>query len=257
MLNQRKMIIAVGCSFAALFSSLIIATISPIETDVVEEPPHINADRYPASISSSDLLARSPLSYPVIKAKVFNLSAVSKYRLRAGDTLGKLATAWHIKVSKLACRNGIQNPDVVFPGKWIFKNGTEKCKTVAAVQPVQRTVHITHSSSAVEIAITFAINQVGDPYVWSGDGPDGWDCSGLVHAAFANAGIHISRTTRTLINDGYAVSHSGMQRGDLVFPSGGHVGIYLGDGQMVHSPQPGETVKVSDVYDFYAARRVT
>ncbi|MFR1384289.1 MAG: C40 family peptidase, partial [Clostridioides difficile] len=65
-----------------------------------------------------------------------------------------------------------------------------------------------------------------------------------------------SRTTYSQINVGVPVSQDQLQPGDLVFPHTGHVGIYVGNGQMIHAPQTGDVVKVSPVYKFYAARRV-
>ena len=70
------------------------------------------------------------------------------------------------------------------------------------------------------------------------------------------AGIDISRTTYSQINDGQAVSQDQLQPGDLVFPHAGHVGIYVGNGQMIHAPQTGDVVKVGPVYNFYAGRRI-
>lgn len=112
------------------------------------------------------------------------------------------------------------------------------------------------NSSAVEIAIAFALAQVGKPYIWGATGPNGYDCSGLVMTAFSKAGINLPRTTRTIIGRGKPVSRAQLTRGDLVWPSSGHVGIYLGNGQFVHAPQPGERVKVSNLYAFYAGRRL-
>jgi len=108
----------------------------------------------------------------------------------------------------------------------------------------------------VEAVIQFALSQVGKPYVWGATGPNSYDCSGLVMTAFSKIGIKLPRTTRTMVNAGKSVSKAAMQRGDIVFPQAGHVAIYLGDGMMVHSPQPGERVKVSKVYSFYTARRL-
>ena len=55
---------------------------------------------------------------------------------------------------------------------------------------------------------------------------------------------------------GQAVSRSELQAGDIVFPSAHHVGIYIGDGKIVHAPQTGDVVKVSNIWSFYAARRL-
>lgn len=115
---------------------------------------------------------------------------------------------------------------------------------------------VEHAPAGIESVIQFALAQLGKPYRWGAAGPSSYDCSGLVMAAFSKIGIQLPHYTRALIGYGKAVSRSGLQRGDIVFPSGHHVAIYLGNGQMIHAPQPGEVVKISSVYAFYAARRL-
>jgi cell wall-associated NlpC family hydrolase len=111
-------------------------------------------------------------------------------------------------------------------------------------------------SNATEVAIAYAMSKLGHAYVWGATGPNNFDCSGLVQAAFRSAGIQLPRTTKTIISRGTPVSRSAMQRGDLIWTSSGHIGIYLGGNKMIHSPQPGDVVKISTVWSFYAARRL-
>ncbi len=108
------------------------------------------------------------------------------------------------------------------------------------------------NASAVETAIWFASQQLGEPYRLGGAGPDTWDCSGLTKAAYAYAGIGIgshSATNQysTLAGRGKAVSLSQIQRGDLLFwGSGGsysHVAIYLGGGRILEAPRAGVPVR--------------
>lgn len=102
-----------------------------------------------------------------------------------------------------------------------------------------------------------AYKYLGTPYVWGATGPSTFDCSGFTSYVYRHAaGMEISRTTYTQINVGQPVSQDQLQPGDLVFPNAGHVGIYVGNGQMIHAPQTGDVVKVGPVYSFYAARRV-
>jgi cell wall-associated NlpC family hydrolase len=113
------------------------------------------------------------------------------------------------------------------------------------------------SSNAVAAAIALAKAQIGCPYVWGAAGPcaDGYDCSGLVYAAYAAAGIHIARTTYQWQQDGPVVPLSQIQPGDLLFSSGsdgtstnpGHVVMYLGGGQVIQAPQAGEDVQIDPV----------
>ena len=109
-------------------------------------------------------------------------------------------------------------------------------------------------SSAV---LNEAYKHLGKAYVYGATGADTFDCSGFTQYVYKHAtGIDISRTTYSQINVGTPVSQSDLQPGDLVFPHAGHVGIYVGNGQMIHAPQTGDVVKVSPVYKFYAARRI-
>ena len=108
----------------------------------------------------------------------------------------------------------------------------------------------------IETVIAFALSQVGKPYRWAAAGPSSYDCSGLVMAAFSKIGIRLPHFTGAIIKFGKIVSYAELRRGDIVFPGTRHVAIYLGNKKMVHAPQPGESVKVSSVYAFYAGRRL-
>ncbi|MEU9185184.1 NlpC/P60 family protein [Streptomyces sp. NPDC048484] len=116
-----------------------------------------------------------------------------------------------------------------------------------------------HSRSAA--AVSYAYGKLGSPYVWGATGPDAFDCSGLMQAAFRAAGISLPRTTYAQINAGRRVSRSELQPGDLVFFYSGisHVGLYVGNGQMVHAPNPSEPVREAPVDEmpFAGATRVT
>ena len=104
--------------------------------------------------------------------------------------------------------------------------------------------------------VNYAKKFINVPYKFGGSNPSGFDCSGLVQYVYNNFGIHISRTTKTQINDGKEVGRNQLQLGDLVFPSNNHVTIYIGNGQVLHAPQPGESVKISKLWAFWRARRI-
>lgn len=114
-----------------------------------------------------------------------------------------------------------------------------------------------HSATGNAI-VDFAYKYLGTPYVFGATGPNAFDCSGFTMFVYENAaGINITRTTYTQIGVGTPVAYGDLQPGDLVFTYGNeHVGIYVGGGQYIHAPQPGEGVKVSPVTSFYAARRI-
>ncbi|MER6024880.1 NlpC/P60 family protein [Streptomyces sp. NPDC001851] len=109
-------------------------------------------------------------------------------------------------------------------------------------------------------AVSYAYAKLGSPYVWGASGPNAFDCSGLAQAAYRSAGISLPRTTYTQINAGRRVSRSELQPGDLVFFYSGisHVGIYVGNGQMIHAPNPSAPVRLApvDLMPFAGATRV-
>lgn len=113
------------------------------------------------------------------------------------------------------------------------------------------------SAGNAQAILNEAYKHLGASYVWGATGPSTFDCSGFTQYVYEHAaGIDITRTTYTQINVGQPVSEDQLQPGDLVFPHTGHVGIYVGNGQMIHAPQTGDVVKVGPVYSFYAARRI-
>ncbi len=103
-------------------------------------------------------------------------------------------------------------------------------------------------------AVAYAYSKLGDPYVYGATGPNSFDCSGLVQAAWASAGVAIPRTTYEQVAALPAVSTSDLQPGDLLFFDGdGHVGIYVGGNELIDAPQTGENVEKVPLSGWYAA----
>ncbi|MFE9646927.1 NlpC/P60 family protein [Streptomyces sp. NPDC006365] len=115
-------------------------------------------------------------------------------------------------------------------------------------------------NSRAAAAISYAYEKLGSPYVWGATGPDAFDCSGLMQAAYRSAGISLPRTTYAQIDAGERVSRAGLRPGDLVFfySSISHVGLYVGNGQMIHAPNPSAPVRLAplDEMPFAGATRV-
>ncbi|WP_406455632.1 NlpC/P60 family protein [Streptomyces sp. NBC_01622] len=115
-------------------------------------------------------------------------------------------------------------------------------------------------NSRAAAAVSYAYQKLGSPYVWGATGPNAFDCSGLVQAAYNSAGVSLPRTTYAQINAGQRVSRDELRPGDLVFFYSGisHVGIYVGDGQMIHAPNPSAPVRLApiDQMPFAGATRV-
>ncbi|MFJ9423961.1 NlpC/P60 family protein [Streptomyces sp. NPDC101249] len=109
-------------------------------------------------------------------------------------------------------------------------------------------------------AVAYAYAKLGSPYVWGATGPNAFDCSGLVQAAYRAAGVSLPRTTYAQIGAGRRVSRADLRPGDLVFFYSGisHVGIYVGGGRMIHAPNPSAPVRLAPVDEmpFAGATRV-
>jgi cell wall-associated NlpC family hydrolase len=105
-------------------------------------------------------------------------------------------------------------------------------------------------AAKAEKVLAFARAQIGKPYVWGATGPGSYDCSGLTQAAWKAAGVTLPRTTYDQVNAGTTVSLTNARPGDLIFfyDDISHVGIYIGNGMMIHAPKPGAYVREESVY---------
>ena len=134
---------------------------------------------------------------------------------------------------------------------------TERTAPGAAPAPARAAA----ASGAAAVAVDTALAQVGDRYVWGAGGPDAFDCSGLTSYAYRAAGISLPHSSRSQSQMGRAVSRSELQPGDLLFfySPVSHVGMYIGNGQMVHastSSQPVKVASIDSMPSYNSARRV-
>jgi hypothetical protein len=107
-------------------------------------------------------------------------------------------------------------------------------------------------ASSLDAAIAFAEGQLGKPYVWGGNGPNGYDCSGLVQQAFLRAGLQLPRVAVDQFRATRPIAAADLRRGDLLFWSYSgrvtgihHVAVYLGGGRYIEAPRPGKDVRIS------------
>lgn len=112
-----------------------------------------------------------------------------------------------------------------------------------------------------ELISASALAQLGRPYRYGGNGPDDFDCSGLVRFAHAARGISVPRTTDAQLRAARPVSEDDMQAGDVLFfriddDKVSHVAIYTGDGRFVHAPQSGRAVESRPLADSWYSRRL-
>jgi cell wall-associated NlpC family hydrolase len=138
------------------------------------------------------------------------------------------------RASRDAVRQANGGGDTSGPG------GTLSCGSVSINAPTAR----------VQRVIDFACAQLGKPYVWAADGPGSYDCSGLTMAAWAQGGVSLPHSSRMQAGYGTSVSRSNLQVGDLVFFYSpiSHVGIYIGNGLMIHAPHTGDVVKIAPMH---------
>ncbi|WP_307109697.1 C40 family peptidase [Rhodococcus sp. SORGH_AS_0303] len=108
-------------------------------------------------------------------------------------------------------------------------------------------------------ALSAAFTQIGKPYVWGATGPDGYDCSGLVVWAYKQIGKTLPRSSQAQAAGGTPVDKANLQPGDVVlfYPDASHVGLYAGNGNVVHASTFGVPVRVESMasWPFYGARR--
>jgi len=103
------------------------------------------------------------------------------------------------------------------------------------------------ASGRAAIAVNAALAELGDPYVWGADGPNSYDCSGLMMWAWGKAGVSLSHSSKAQTGEGRPVSKSDLMPGDLIFYYSpvSHVAMYLGNGRIVHAPRPGKSVEIA------------
>lgn len=111
-------------------------------------------------------------------------------------------------------------------------------------------------SSRASIALKFALQQIGDIYVWAAAGPTRWDCSGLTMRAYQAAGVSLPHSSRVQIKYGKSISYTNLKPGDLLFFGKpiSHVSIYMGNRKMVQAPRPGKKVEVVSLTRMFGAK---
>jgi cell wall-associated NlpC family hydrolase len=190
--------------------------------------------------------AEGPMQFEPATFAQYAVNADPSARLSPYDPADAIYTA-----AAMLCANGAASGTEAEIRQAIFAYNHSQAY-VAGVLTWATRYTLPAPSGLAATAIAFAVRQIGKPYQWGATGPDAYDCSGLVYAAYAAAGIHIARTTYQWRQDGPQIPLSQIQSGDLLFSAGsdgtpanpGHVVMYLGGGQIIQAPQTGEDVQI-------------
>jgi cell wall-associated NlpC family hydrolase len=131
-----------------------------------------------------------------------------------------------------------------------------------STQTVAAPAAVVAPNPTAQVAVDTALAQLGKGYAWAGTGPNVYDCSGLTQFAYRAAGVALPHSSGMQSTMGVPVSRADLQPGDLVFfySPVGHVGMYIGNGLMVHAPSAGDVVKITSVdamWGYNTARRLT
>ncbi len=236
---------------ATLATTIATPTPSPTVTPTTPAPSPTTPPPAPttAPTTSTPTPPPAPLVLPAVTGQVRATAALMIRTTSGSDfvNLGDVPTGTILNVTGVVT-NGVAQ--IVYQGavRWVNAN---------YIVPV---TNIGPSSNAAAAIVSFALSQVGKAYVWGGNGPNAYDCSGLTVAAYKAAGITIPRTSYSQWTIGTPVSLGNLQPGDLVFYYSGisHVGIYIGNGRIVHAANPTSGVTTSSVTSmpFQGGRRV-
>lgn len=147
--------------------------------------------------------------------------------------------------------------------KVIIKPVDKIVKVGSKERPVTPTSSAAYNSDKAKGAVNVAWAQVNNraPYVFGGSSPSGFDCSGLTSYVYRQVGISLPHSSAAQANYGVAISKANLRPGDLVFFKGysgsgiGHVGIYIGNGQMIHAPTAGRSMAVASINSSYFSSR--
>ncbi len=194
------------------------------------------------------------------QARMSELNTQSDAKVKAAQAvLDRLTADQRRQLEEQRAAEAERAADAVRAAQAVSRSTTAP-RPVATQAPAPAPVVSGTASERARGALAFAMAQIGDRYVMGGTGPDAWDCSGLMMVSYRSVGVSIPRTSQAQYTVGQRVGLADLQPGDLVFFYSGisHVGMYIGNGQMVHASTWSKPVLVAsmNLKTFQGGRRV-
>ncbi|MBV1778845.1 C40 family peptidase [Paeniglutamicibacter sp. ABSL32-1] len=234
----------------AAASGLVLTLGVPAQGDVSRE-----ASAVPVEGLSAERVAVKAVSVSASKAKDLNIErAAFTSKPAPAPVVIAVANEVSTRSNNTAPETRSSNSSDAFAP--VTRSNRDSAPAASAPKPKSESMNTANLSG---IAAT-AAKYVGVPYVWGGNTPSGWDCSGFVKYVYAQHGINIARGTSAIRASGQFVRTSSPKPGDLVFQNGGgHVGIYLGGGKMIGAQNPTVDTMLHDVsrnplYGYYTLK---
>ncbi len=190
-------------------------------------------------------------------ATLFSAAQAKSYVVQSGDTLYSVARSNGISLAQLMVFNKGINTNLK-PGQRLNLPESARATTTSSKTKAPQNTFSRASSSSV---VQAAYRNLGARYVWGASRPGAFDCSGFTMYVMRQFGVSLPHSSSAQFRMGRSVSRGNLQAGDLVFFSSGtrgvvgHVGVYIGNGRMIHASTPSTGVIVSSINESYFAAR--
>ncbi|MFD4906270.1 C40 family peptidase [Kitasatospora purpeofusca] len=180
------------------------------------------------------------------KAKAAAQQAAAAERAKAADKEAADKAKAAAAAKETAGKGGTPAPQTPAPQTAAPQTPAAQTPAANTPAPVTNTPAPPAAGGRAAAIVQFAYAQLGKPYGWSKTGPSSFDCSGLTGAAYRAADVSLPRTSQEQWKIGTRIGRGDLQPGDLVFfyPDLHHVGVYIGDGKMIHAPRTGKNIEV-------------